>query len=412
MNQQKGLFWVIVGLLAVDILRYIGIDGSLQGFYATYFSAIIIYFSFFWLVNSQFQAFKFSRENILKVWLFILTFAIGSGIILASDYWDYKQLFLNVLGFSITPLFYYLGLRVSNILFTLNFYLKWVFTFGILLIPIGDLTNYELYARIMIPVTFLILFFPFVKTQIKILLFVVTFLSTITAPDFRSFQIKIGFASLLLLGYYFRRFFTKKIMLFTHMAIFLLPFFFILGAIFFDYNFFRDGVNPNKRQYIVNVGNNESDLLSDTRTFLYVEILEDLNGREWLIGKSAIGSYNSTFYGVGGGDLNGKRYSSEVGILNILLRNGLIGIIVYLTLLFRITRRAIIRSKNYLISSLALLLAFRWPLTFIEEFTQYDINFFFFWILLGFISNNSYQSYSNTELASNFDLAINSSYKI
>jgi hypothetical protein len=398
MNQQKGLLWVVVGLLAVDILRYIGMDGSLQGSNATYFSAIIVYLSFYWLVNSQFQALKSSRENILKIWLLILTFAIGLGIILANDYWDYKQLFLSVLGFSITPLFYFVGNKSSNFLYINNIFFKWIFTFGVLLIPLGIVTNYELYARIMIPVTFLLLLFPYVSLKYKTLLLAVSFLSVVTAPDFRSVQVKLSIAVLFVLGYYFRKFINKKILLFIHSTIFIIPFFFIVGAGYFDYNFFKDGVSSDE-EYIVKVGENESNLRADTRTFLYVEVIADLEGYEWLIGKSAIGSYQSSFYGGGGGDENGKRFGCEVGILNILLRNGLIGVLIYFILLFRLTRRAIKCSQNYLISSIALLLAFRWPLTFIEEFTQYDLNFFFFWVLLGLISNKGMQLLKDKEVS-------------
>jgi hypothetical protein len=395
---RKAIIFIILGIVLVDMLRYISWNGFLEGTNVTYYSTIIIYLTFIWLLKTQFKAIKFSRENILKIWLLILTFAIGSGIILANDYWEYKQLFLNVLGFSITPLFYFVGNKSSNFIYINNIFFKWIFTFGLLLIPLGIVTNYELYARIMIPVTFLLLLFPYVSMKYKTLLLAVSFLSVITAPDFRSIQVKLSIAIFFVLGYYFRKFINKKILLFIHSTIFIIPFFFILGAIFYDYNFFRDGINPSKQEYIVNVGENESDLLADTRTFLYVEVLSDLKGYEWIIGKSAIGSYQSSFYGSGGGDENGKRFGCEVGILNILLRNGIFGVLIYLTLLYRITRSAIKSSQNYLISSIALLLAFRWPLTFIEEFTQYDLNFFFFWILLGLISNKGMQLLKDKEV--------------
>jgi hypothetical protein len=398
MKRDRGIFLVLLGLISLDILRYIGLHGKLEGTDATYFSAIIVYLTFFWLVKSQFNGYQHSKERLVKLWLNLLIFAFIYGLFLSSDYWDYKQLFLHMFGFSITPLFFFVGLNNSNFLFLSNFYSKWVFIFGVVLIPIGLSTNYELYSRIMIPVTFLLLLFPFVNFFSKILLVSVSFLSILTAPDFRSLQIKMAIGILLVIGFYFRRALTKKIMLTAHTIIFFIPFIFMISAVYFDYNFFRDGVNANKEEYIVNIGEVESDLRADTRTFLYLEIFADLKGYEWLIGKSAIGSYKSSFYGEGGGSQSGKRYSTEVGVLNIILKNGIIGVGVYLILLFKLTRRAIVRSNNYLISSLALLLAFRWPLTFIEEFTQYDLNFFFFWVLLGFISNKKVQQIGDLEM--------------
>jgi len=42
------------------------------------------------------------------------------------------------------------------------------------------------------------------------------------------------------------------------------------------------------------------------------------NTTEWLIGKSASGSYSSQWFYNTGGAMEGKRFRSEVNILNIL----------------------------------------------------------------------------------------------
>ena len=45
-----------------------------------------------------------------------------------------------------------------------------------------------------------------------------------------------------------------------------------------------------------------------------------------------------------------------------------------------------------------LLVASRWTLSFVEEYSQMDLNFFFFWLVTGMISNKVLQKYSNKEI--------------
>lgn len=392
MIKQKFIIWIYLGLIIVDILRYISWSGNLQNTNATYYSTIIIYLSSFQLIKFYY---KYNNRNLLIVnnklvylWILFLFFGIVRGFFVAEGYWEWKYLLLNSLGFTILPLFFYLGIRLEIIGEIIRFTFKRLFILGYLLIPLSLVTNLELFARIMIPCTFLFVFIPFLRVKQVLIMLSVAFFSIFTILDFRSLQIKLLFALLLVLLYFIRKYVSQTIMKSIHFLIFVSPIVLLIAAISFNFNIFSDGLGEKDERYNVNISGSESNLLADTRTFLYVEVANSMNStNEWIFGKSAVGYYSSSFYAEGGGDQNGHRYHCEVGILNILLKYGILGCLFYFILLFHITRVALVNGNNYLVKSLAILIALRWPLSFIEEFTQYDLNFMFFWLLIGLISN-------------------------
>jgi hypothetical protein len=47
---------------------------------------------------------------------------------------------------------------------------------------------------------------------------------------------------------------------------------------------------------------------------------------------------------------------------------------------------------------LGLYISFRWLLSFIEEFTHYDLNFYFFWLAIGLVSSTGFRDMSDNEI--------------
>jgi hypothetical protein len=402
-QNQYLIIWILIGVVIVDILRYVSWSGKLIIENGTYYSATIIFVSLYLLYNN-FYKFRtpIDKNKIwyLKLWLGILLFSIIRSLFLVQSYWEWKFLLIQSVGFSLAPLFYFVGLDLYCVRSIYSFTFRWIFILGPLLIPLSLNTNIELYSRIMIPVTFFIIFIPYLPKRNILILICVALLSVFIVLDFRSLQLKIAIALITLLILTNKKFFGKKLLLVIHSFIFILPFIFLFAYFFFNYNLFLEGLSGKQRKEItVNVNNEESNLLADTRTFLYVEVIKSFNSTtEWVIGKGAAGTYQSSFFDSGGGDNKGKRFGSEVGILNILLRYGLIGCLIYFVSLFVLTRQALIYSSNYLVKMLSLLLSSRWPLSFLEEYTQYDLNFMFFWLFLGLISNNQFRAMNDMQL--------------
>lgn len=115
----------------------------------------------------------------------------------------------------------------------------------------------------------------------------------------------------------------------------------------------------------INKISNDKENNADTRTFLFKELLKDLNETEFIIGKGALGSYHSTYFYMltrsnkitktsdTGGD-SATRTTSEVGYLFMLLKGGLIMIILHLLILLPAIYLGFFKSKNSFVKGLSL----------------------------------------------------------
>jgi hypothetical protein len=137
----------------------------------------------------------------------------------------------------------------------------------------------------------------------------------------------------------------------------------------------------------------------DTRTFLYTEVITDVvKNNSVLFGKSPSQPYHSDFFTNSGGAIDGRRYSSEVHILNMLLYFGLFGVILFLSFLVHVAYIGLFQSNNFLSKMLALLILSRYMLSFIEEFTLYNLNWFFFWLIMGLVASKKFRNMTDAEI--------------
>jgi hypothetical protein len=251
----------------------------------------------------------------------------------------------------------------------------------------------------MIPIGFFILLVPYLKFNWRLLIIVVAITSILVVILFRTNILKIVISFLILSFFYFRNILGRKMIRITQLFLFILPIVLLFTGITGTFNIF-EGANNNKDYTYTTKAGNQQNLTVDTRTFLYVEVLSSMKStKEWLIGKSATGSYYSkAFNNLKGVSKKGHRYGSEVNLLNILLYHGIIGVLIYFMLLFTISTVAIKYSNNILSQMVGLLIASRWTLSFIEEFTQFDLNFYFFWLFAGIVSIKTFREFSDTEI--------------
>ena len=398
------IFFTLIATLVIDIFRYLGVVNALGFGYSSYISAFLMYLSLFIIAYVAYKTTIYNEpsaaKNIFSLWLFWNIFNIIRGAFLAGDYWEWKFLLLTSLGFSLITIVFLVG---NNLLFArgiFNFYLKWVFTLGFLIIPLSLVTNDQLYSRLMIPIGIFILFIPYLQFKWKLLIIVVAITSILLVIDFRTNIIKIVFSVLLLSLFYFRNLIRQSWIRLAHFILFFGPI--VLFALAATGSFSLFSELSTKNEYVVTDSQgDEENLASDTRTFLYEEVMQSMdNTTEWLIGKSASGSYRSQWFYNTGGAMEGKRFRSEVNILNILLYHGIIGVIIYFLLLYRVSYLAIQNSNNILSKMLGLVIASRWLLSFIEEYTQYNLNFFFFWLIMGLVSTIAFRKLNDEEIQS------------
>ena len=190
----------------------------------------------------------------------------------------------------------------------------------------------ELYSRIMIPIGLFIVFLPFLKSRWKLLVIVVAVTSILVVLDFRSNIIKMAFSLGLLVVYYFRNFIRKNWLLLAQFCLFVIPLLLLSLAISNQYNIFKE-ILGDEGYYNTDGRELEVNYMADTRTGLYTDVLLSLNkSGNWLMGEGAGGKYQTErFNSLGDGR---GRYGSEVGILNILLYHGIVGVTIYFLLLF------------------------------------------------------------------------------
>lgn len=405
-SKRINLIVIIVFItIVIDFIRILVNSGETTFAYATYLSAFFMYFAIIVLIRLAFKSGFFSDTPRLVKFLFLMWFLINifnlfRSFILATDYWDLKVLFLSSFSFSFIALAIFLGENLNNIQIVLKYVLKYVFVWGILFIPVSLTYFDELYPRIMIMSSLFILFIPYLKYKWKFLIIFVSIVSIILSVSFRSNIIRILFSYIIILTFYLWSYKRDKILKITNIILYILPLALFYLAIWGNFNIYNE-IAQFKNLGIITTSSTglQENLAADTRTFLYNEVFVQLSTtKNWLLGEGAAGSYKSkVFYNTGGAIL-GTRYSTEVGILNVLLRYGLLGVFSYFILLFYVSYLGIYKSNNDLSKLLAVFISSRWLLSFIEEFTDFNLNFLFFWIVVGLLSTNKFRILSNGDI--------------
>lgn len=401
MRYLRLFFVTILFTVSVDLFRYLNYAEGYN--FSTYLTATLSYIVIF-ITIYIYSKNKFFFKNLLpkkiniifSIWLLLLTINLIRGLFLADDYWSYKFLFLSSLPFTFICLLYYTGTSKYFFRYIFLTFLKCFMLLGFLIIPLTLASNQELYSRLMIPISIYILFMPYLKFKWKILVLVVAIISVLMALHFRTNIFKIAI-SFLILTIFFIHFLSKKPVLnVIHKVIFISPLLFLLMS-FNGYNIFEEVSTHNYK--IKGNDKNEINMTSDTRSFLYIEVLDTFESTSQLIfGLSSSGHYRSIWFQDTGGAMDGRRFRTEVNILNILIYHGVLGVTIFLILLYKISYLAINNSNNKLSKMLGILIASRWFLSFIEEFTQFDLNYYFLWLVLGLISSNYFRSMTDYQI--------------
>lgn len=151
------------------------------------------------------------------------------------------------------------------------------------------------------------------------------------------------------------------------------------------------------QEYILQKSNNE-DMASDTRTFLYVEMAEDLTATDsWIFGKGAFSRYYSYFFDQSSIGRFG-RITSEVPFLNFLLRGGICYVVAYFGLLIYAIYLGIWKSKNKFVQSIAII-ALGWYFnSFIGDITGCRFYHLAFFLLLGCCLSNKWLNFTDDEI--------------
>lgn len=241
----------------------------------------------------------------------------------------------------------------------------------------GDLLGF-----ICTPAILLLLFFKDLPKKQKVIWFLFTILIVVTSfvGDARSNVIKFALAFLIGVTFVYDKFYMR-----IRQLVWLLvaaPFFLFFMGISGTFNIFE------MDQYIKTKSVREGTI-SDTRTFLYVEVLSSAVDNDYIVWGRGIGrGYESHFQERRSSDksnvtdLGASERQSEVGIHNIFTWGGVVYVFIHLIMWCSVLYYGVYKSKNRYVRAVGFYLAFYYFYTWVENFQSFSIIFISSWFMV------------------------------
>lgn len=346
---------------------------------------------------------KKNEDNMLIVWLYLLwnIVCIIRGAVGAEIYWDWKALIGNGLGL-VLPIVIFTATNKVVVQSLLSFYIKYGLPLFLLFALIINISAYGFY---LMPISFLILYFPLLTKRQKIVLLVATAIVIVGDLNARSNVVKFAVPILILLFYYFKRYVSLKMMETVRISLFIFPLlFFILGVtgIFNIFNIQEHLDGDYTAMGVDSHGNMvEQNVIEDTRTFIYDEVLVSaVENNYWLLGRTPARGNDSESFGMYEAEYTGRyeRSVNEIGLANIFTWTGVTGVILYSLIFLRASFLAVNRSRNIYSKMLGVYVAFRWLFSWIEDVNNFSINYFLLMVMIGICFSYSFRNMNDKEV--------------
>lgn len=354
------------------------------------------------LILIKFFVLTRGQERITPIFVFLL--CVGVSFVYgvtwqAYTYWDWKLLVSNLMVFSL-PLTVYVFLTPSILGSVLHFWLRraWI----ILLILAPFLTS-DAFGRFLMPYSFLALFFTVLNTRNRIIIAIAYGITITLGNESRSDMLKFSVCLLLGFVYYIPiiRSIFKRWMKEIVYVLWVLPIVMLGLGVTGVFNVFNIEEELGlEGTYMIKSSNSGEDVsaLTDTRTFLYSEEITSAIKNNYVIqGRSMARGYDSLFFGDNDESKRGERGKCETSILNIFNYFGLIGVIIYFGIFVTASYKAIAHSKNVYVPIIGVYVAFRWLFGWIEDFSNFDLNYLFLWIMISICYSDEYRNMTNQE---------------
>lgn len=287
----------------------------------------------------------------------------------------------------VPPLFSYIATNIRSL-----FYLKLLISlYLVLCFPFFNYSSQNLFFVVIVLAPFFLYLNYFFRILVFIVIVKALFFSFWGLNPTRAMILYVAFSVLAyMLAYVFEKDIIKKILIVV-----------TLLAIFFYYipllNNTDEGIFVKLQDYMLS-HNESSELSTDTRTFLYQELSEDLqNTKSFIFGKGAFAYYYSFYFDSG---VNGRygRMASEVTFLNWLLHGGLIYVVLYYFLMFYAVIKAIMYGKNRFVKCIAVVIIGWIFNSFICDMNGARFYHVVFFVLLGCCLSKRWLNYSDRQV--------------
>lgn len=341
------------------------------------FAKAILYFKHLW--NNR------VNKNVYPIPIIIYLLWILLSIILgcfkATGYWDWKTLYNNSMIYTLPVIVVYFS-SPANIKYVCQTWIIIAMSLFCFLLPFMQL---ECPAKFLVPFAFFIVFWPYYNRK-GVIACLVAFICVFMFGTIGSRSSVIRFLASLLFSFMvlFRQYINRWFFTFTSLLLLFTPIVLFWLGVTGHFNIFKIGeyIDLDVKVESAYKDGATENLSSDTRTFLYEETLGSAIEHDyWLIGNSLSQGYYSNYFGhLDEVEGRGMRNACEVGILNIFTNLGIIGVLIYMSIYIYTIINVFINSNNKSLYVIAVLLAFRWLFSFLEEFTRFDLNTIFLWI--------------------------------
>lgn len=344
-----------------------------------------------------------NNQNMILLFLYILwnIYCIIRGVFIIESYWDWKALIGNtmILMLPVTA-FAATNLMISQSL--LSYYIKYVMP---LFLIFAFFIIRGVWGFYLMPVSFLLIFFPVLTKRQQILLTIATIIVLVAEPGARSNILKFLFPFLLLVFYYLRKILSNNILEKIRFLLFITPIVLFILGVTGIFNVFKIQDYVKKDIMIMDLDpegeRHEVSLIDDTRTFLYEEVLQSAkHNNYWLFGRTPARGNDSMTFGLIEFEWTGRyeRLTNEIGLANVFTWTGLVGVILYMAFFYQASYLAINRSNNIFAKMMGLYVAFRWLYSWIEDYQNFTINFLLLWMMIGLSLSQSFRNMNDAEV--------------
>jgi hypothetical protein len=346
----------------------------------------------------------FSETNLIYINIYLIwnVICIARGAFIAENYWEWKSLIAH--GFLLLlPLIVYLPNSFESVSIIVKTWFQYGLILFILFTPFlwGDAIG-----KFLIPISFLLLFFPVLSTKWKFVVIIFSLYAITFDITARSNVIKFIVPFLISSMYYIKSIINNKILNLFRLFLLFIPFVLLVAGLSGVFNIFKldEYLGERKTKTISVTGvKGEENLTADTRTFLYIEVIESAIKHNYiLLGRTPARGNDSKYFG----DFSletlktGKqeRFANEVSILNIFTWLGIVGVILYFLIFFKSSYLAINDSNNIFIKFIGLNVSFRWAYGFVEDFSNFDLSNIFLWLMIGMCFSKKFRKMSNNQM--------------
>lgn len=349
---------------------------------------IFLYFGTYWRSDLK-GSFIIRLYDLLIIWIFICFFRSLLKMNEANDLVPF--LFSNYMGISLFPiLFFVVGVSIRYF-FIINKILS-VYLILVTLVSFFLLGYFELQIFLLMPIFYLLLTIPLRKSAGWLFVVLVSVSLIVVSLTNRAGILRILISYSIVLVYYIMLNvkINRKLLNLVVFCILMVP----IVSLYLGINgksVFQTILGDDTQPY------SQMNPYADTRTFLYFEVFQDLKfNNAFIFGKGLNAGYASEAFETYSRDM------VEVGFLQILLKTGIVGFLLYISVVVSAIYKSLGKSKNLFMKSMGLLLASYVLMIFIENIIAYNILNVIIWIVVGMCHSEELRGLSNKQIKNLF----------